>query len=103
VFFSVTKTETGFQRRATECVSSEAFLNSIDSLPFVKVHAKARRYLSPEEHAFFPKELEGIEPVMKSLTYPPVLAEQVEVPICCHVTLNSRSCHYQSLRCRKST
>jgi chorismate mutase len=41
-----------------------------------KVHARARRYTSPEEHAFFPRLLATTEPVLPVLEYPPVLVEQ---------------------------
>mmetsp|Transcript_22711 Transcript_22711/g.51246 ORF Transcript_22711/g.51246 Transcript_22711/m.51246 type:complete len:342 (+) Transcript_22711:71-1096(+) len=40
-----------------------------------KVHAKARRYTSPEEHAFFPVQIARANPVLEKLSYPPILAE----------------------------
>jgi len=36
-----------------------------------KVHAKVRRYTSPEEHPFFPNDLPP--PILPPLTYPPIL------------------------------
>jgi len=36
-----------------------------------KVHAKVRRYTSPEEHAFFPDQLPS--PILPSLHFPPIL------------------------------
>jgi chorismate mutase len=36
-----------------------------------KVHAKVRRYTSPEEHAFFPDQLPY--PILPSLNFPPIL------------------------------
>jgi chorismate mutase len=41
-----------------------------------KVHAKARRYLSPEEHSFFPRRIASVAPVLERIKYPPILAEQ---------------------------
>lgn len=43
-----------------------------------KVHMRARRYTSPEEHAFFPQHLHGaVETVLPEIDYPPVLIPQV--------------------------
>ena len=45
-----------------------------------QVHARARRYLSPEEHAFFPA-VEGLSmagPVLPPLQYPPIIMEDGE-------------------------
>ena len=40
---------------------------------------RARRYTSPEEHAFFPQHLHGaVEPVLPEIDYPPVLISQVK-------------------------
>jgi len=41
-----------------------------------KVHAKARRYTSEEEHAFFPVETGNVSPVISRLPYPPLLVPQ---------------------------
>jgi len=38
-----------------------------------QVHARARRYLSPEEHAFFPEDI--ARPALQELDYPPVLVD----------------------------
>ena len=38
-----------------------------------QVHARARRYLSPEEHAFFPEDV--ARPALQELDYPPVLVD----------------------------
>jgi len=46
-----------------------------------KVHAKARRYYSPEEHPFYGDRLEGIIPVLPLLDYPPVLADTATINI----------------------
>jgi len=45
-----------------------------------KVHARARRYLSPEETAFFPQQLE-MSPVLEPLEYPQVLQGEREINI----------------------
>jgi chorismate mutase len=36
-----------------------------------KLHSKVRRYTSPEEHAFFPSQLD--EPILPTLTFPEIL------------------------------
>ena len=38
------------------------------------MHSQARRYLSPEEHPFFPERLK--DPVLPPVEYPPVLVQQ---------------------------
>lgn len=41
---------------------------------YCQVHSQARRYLSPEEHPFFPDRLK--DPVLPPVKYPPVLVQQ---------------------------
>jgi chorismate mutase len=41
-----------------------------------QVHARARRYLSPEEHAFFPQDV--ARPALSELAYPPVLIDDAQ-------------------------
>jgi len=45
-----------------------------------KVHARARRYLSPEETAFFPEQIK-MPPVLEPLEYPQVLQGEREINI----------------------
>ena len=45
-------------------------------ITIIQVHTQARRYLSPEEHPFFPEICSGLKPLLENIDYPPVLVEQ---------------------------